>query len=135
MAPPFGISDAARDWAEPHFHDDAWPAMQLPTAWQTAGHEGSGVLWFRREVDLPEAWAGRELTLGIGAVDKTDITFFNGEQVGATGRGFDQSVWNVPRPTLRSITRPAGDTHSFLPRIDATISPFSPMVADASRSR
>ena len=35
--------------------------------------------------------------LDIGAVDKQDITYFNGEQVGATGKGFEQEHWNVHR--------------------------------------
>ncbi|MEO5367183.1 MAG: hypothetical protein H7831_12715 [Magnetococcus sp. WYHC-3] len=84
-------------WAREDFSDAAWPTMALPSTWQNAGHEYSGVLWFRRQVDVPAGWAGRDLLLGIGAVDKTDITYFNGEQVGATGQGFEQQHWNVPR--------------------------------------
>jgi len=41
------------------------------------------VFWFRRAVDIPAAWAGRELTLEIGACDKVDLTWFNGEPVGS----------------------------------------------------
>ena len=35
--------------------------------------------------------------LGIGAVDKQDITYFNGEQVGATGTGLEEQYWSKAR--------------------------------------
>ncbi|MFZ4397271.1 MAG: sialate O-acetylesterase [Kiritimatiellia bacterium] len=84
-------------WARTDFDDAAWSNLTLPAVWQNAGHEYSGVFWFRRQVDVPAAWAGKDLLLGIGAVDKIDVTYFNGEQVGATGQHFDQQYWNVPR--------------------------------------
>ena len=44
-----------------------------------------GVIWYRVAVDLPEAWAGKDLTLDLGAIDDCDETYFNGVQVGAIG--------------------------------------------------
>jgi sialate O-acetylesterase len=87
----------ARGWAGLAFDDQAWPEMMLPGTWQAAGHGFSGVFWFRKTVDIPADWAGRDLTLDIGAVDKQDTTYFNGEQIGATGKGFEQEFWNVNR--------------------------------------
>ena len=92
-----GNQGVAKGWAQPDFDDASWSAIELPGTWQNAGHEYSGVFWFRRSVEVPAAWAGRDLLLGIGAVDKMDVTYFNGEQVGATGKGFEQTHWNVPR--------------------------------------
>jgi sialate O-acetylesterase len=84
-------------WADAGYNDGQWPTMTLPGSWTSRGQKTNGVFWFRREVDIPAAWAGRDLQLGIGAVDKQDITYFNGEQVGATGQGFDDSFWSIPR--------------------------------------
>jgi sialate O-acetylesterase len=92
-----GNKGVGRGWARPDFDDTAWPVMNLPGTWQNAGHKHSGVFWFRRAVAVPPAWAGRDLLLGTGAIDKLDVTYFNGEQVGATGRGFEEHHWNVPR--------------------------------------
>ncbi len=89
-----GVKDG---WPLPEFCDSAWPTMTLPALWQNAGHAYNGVFWFRRHVQVPADWGGKDLLLGIGAVDKQDITYFNGEQVGATGQGFEQQHWNVPR--------------------------------------
>jgi sialate O-acetylesterase len=65
--------------------------------WQNFGHNYSGVFWFRKTIDVPAAWAGKPLSLRIGAVDKQDVTYFNGEKVGSTGKGVDVSCWNVQR--------------------------------------
>lgn len=92
-----GNGGLAQGWARDDFDDGAWPVMKLPSTWQNAGHKHSGIFWFRRVVDVPAAWAGKDLALGVGAVDKQDVTYFNGEQVGATGRGFEEQHWNVAR--------------------------------------
>ena len=86
-----------RGWADPCFDDSGWKRMMLPNRWNQMGEDYNGVLWFRREVEIPAEWAGRPLTLAIGAVDKHDITYFNGVQVGATGSGVDTNVWNELR--------------------------------------
>ena len=86
-----------RGWHLPDHPDADWQEMDLPDSWTLAGHNHAGVFWFRKTVDLPDAWAGKPLELGIGAADKSDETFFNGVRVGATGsfRRFDH--WNTPR--------------------------------------
>jgi sialate O-acetylesterase len=84
-------------WARPPHDETDWKGVVLPQTWQSFGHNHSGVLWFRKTIDLPASWAGRDLSLRIGAVDKQDITYFNGERVGATGAGFKEEFWNVER--------------------------------------
>ena len=84
-------------WHTAGFDDAGWETLSLPDNWTLAGYNHAGAFWFRKTVELPAAWAGKELTLGIGAADKADETFFNGEKVGSTGdfRQFDH--WNFPR--------------------------------------
>lgn len=72
-------------WAAPGFDDSAWPSINLPAAWQQIGHDFSGVFWFRREVNIPSAWAGKDLILSVGACDKHDTTYFNNEHIGSIG--------------------------------------------------
>jgi sialate O-acetylesterase len=86
-----------RGWAAPDCDDRTWETMRLPGSWQSQGHNYSGVFWFRRTVEIPAAWAGRDLVLGIGAVDKMDVTYFNGEPAGAMGKGFETQHWSTPR--------------------------------------
>lgn len=80
-----GDEGSANGWAGLGFDDTAWRAMTLPAVMQTQGFEGNGAVWFRRKVEVPAAWAGKDLTLNLGAIDDFDTTFFNGEKIGATG--------------------------------------------------
>jgi sialate O-acetylesterase len=50
-----------------------------------------GLVWFRREFDLPAGWAGKDLTLSLGPIDDRDTTWVNGTKVGATNE------YNAPR--------------------------------------
>ncbi|WFB35508.1 sialate O-acetylesterase [Kiritimatiellota bacterium B12222] len=84
-------------WAASDFDDSEWEQMLIPGKWQTRGHENSGVFWFRLQVDLPEEWQGKRLMLHLGAIDKTDITYANGEEVGRMGEGLDSGVWEKYR--------------------------------------
>ncbi|MDD5705805.1 MAG: sialate O-acetylesterase [Kiritimatiellae bacterium] len=92
-----GNGAEAAGWAATAFDDRKWRTMKLPRIWQHDGHNYSGVFWFRREVEIPAAWAGRELQLNLGSMDKTDVSYFNGRRIGATGEGQDLTVWNKPR--------------------------------------
>ncbi len=84
---------------ETSYYDDSdWQSVSLPGIWQqTMNLAHSGIVWFRREVEIPPAWHGRTLRLELGAIDKQDVTFFNGVEVGRTGRDFDFKYWNQPR--------------------------------------
>jgi sialate O-acetylesterase len=88
----WAVSDAAAEEEE-----EEWREAEMPNPWLAFGHAGSGVFWFRKTVTIPAAWAGRELSLQLGALDKQDITYFNGVRVGSTGKGFEEDHWNTLR--------------------------------------
>ncbi len=82
------------------YDDTAWPSMALPGNWEERGLTNlNGIVWFRRTIELPAAWAGKDLVLRLGPIDEVDVTWFNGRQVGARGRSRTREVsfWNVPR--------------------------------------
>ena len=81
-----------RDHQEaPAFDDANWPTMDLPGMWETKGYpDFDGVMWFRRAVDIPASWAGREVQLNLGGIDDKDTTYWNGAVVGATD-GFSRT--------------------------------------------
>ena len=91
-----GNTAHARGWASADFDDSSWDHMSVPSRWQDNGHNYSGVFWFRRHVDVPNSWAGKELVLHLGACDKHDTTYFNNEQVGSIGWE-TVNAWCTPR--------------------------------------
>lgn len=83
---------AASDWSSNDFAAADWKTMRLPTTWEDAGVPGhDGVVWFRREVQLPAEWDNKAAELRLGAIDDNDTTWVNGEKVGAT------EGWDIPR--------------------------------------
>jgi sialate O-acetylesterase len=74
------------------FDDSGWKTMKPTGSWEANGLPNfDGLVWFRKTVEIPAAWAGKELQLSLGPIDDRDTTFFNGVAIG----GMD--VWNEPR--------------------------------------
>ena len=84
-------------WAQPDFEDGAWRTMPVPSRWQDEGHPDNGVLWFRRTVTVPSGWIGQPLQLHLGAIDKHDDTWVNGERVGGLSWDDGPDTWATPR--------------------------------------
>jgi len=74
-------------WAKPDFTDGGWKTMNLPVPWETQpGMIIDGAVWFRKQVDLPGDWAGKNLVLSLGSIDDFDVTYFNNVPIGSTGQ-------------------------------------------------
>ena len=85
-----------KGWANVNIDLSEWDTMNLPTLWENTGLSIDGVVWFRRDVNIPQEWAGRDLTLKLSTIDDIDLTYFNGTQVGRTFYDIP-SPWTEPR--------------------------------------
>ncbi len=85
---------AAADWKNTDFNDADWEKVAEPNSSFPDGVDG--VAWYRKAVDLPAEWAGKELTISLGAIDDTDETYFNGVKVGAIGSDVN-NFWSAKR--------------------------------------
>jgi len=83
-------------WHRPDFDDTAFRTMSLPGFWQSEGLRFNGVVWFRREIWLPESMAGRELEVELGAIDDYDHSYWDGEPIGAHPDG-TPDAYQLPR--------------------------------------
>lgn len=92
-----GNAGEALGWAGPDFADASWTRMRIPGDWIKQEIAVNGAVWARREVELPASWAGKDVFLRLGGVDKQDTTYFNGVVVGRTGKDFETEHWNIPR--------------------------------------
>ncbi len=65
--------------------DTSWHAMKLPTVWENAGYPDlDGIVWFKRTIDIPASWVGKQLHLDLGPIDDYDVTWFNGVAIDST---------------------------------------------------
>ena len=64
---------------------EAWETLEVPGMWQEQGWPLNGAVWYRKTVEVPADWRGRELILHFGACDDFDDTYVNGTRVGGMG--------------------------------------------------
>jgi len=78
-------SAEVQSWSAASFDDSKWKTIDLPRHFDH-GKLGyyDGVVWFRREFDLPDSLAGHSLALSLGTIDGIDDTYVNGVKIGST---------------------------------------------------
>jgi sialate O-acetylesterase len=76
------------------FNDAEWPAMTLPGQFEKVMGDFDGAVWFRRSINIPETFKGKDLILSLGPIDDMDCTYFNGKAVGSTEVS---GLWQVSR--------------------------------------
>ncbi|MDF3130219.1 sialate O-acetylesterase [Kiritimatiellaeota bacterium B1221] len=89
-----GLQDG---WAASDFDDSGWEEMKVPGRWQENGYPGSGIFWFRQSFEIPTSWQGKSLVFEAGAMDKIDVTYANGQEIGRTGKDHEVAYWDQPR--------------------------------------
>ena len=95
--PDPGNEGVGWQWAEPEFDDSEWLVMRIPGSWIGQKIGGNGAVWVRKRIFLPKDWAGKDIILETGGIDKQDITYFNGVEIGRTGKNIDTQYWDTPR--------------------------------------
>lgn len=85
-----GVKPECLAWSKPELDTSDWRNFTAPSSIESQGMAIDGAVWFRKEVEIPESWAGRNLTLFLGPISDNDIAYVNGEKVGAT-----ESNWRI----------------------------------------
>lgn len=75
------------------FNAADWQHMKLPTLWEMGGLPANydGLVWFRKEIDMPTELSGKEAVLELSFIDDIDNTYVNGQLIGST------IIWNEAR--------------------------------------
>ncbi len=96
-------SRARPAWSGESLETADWPIMNLPTLWENAGlPDFNGIVWFRREIEVPADWTDRETELHLGPIDDIDTTWVNGRVVGGGTTWNEPRVYRVPAGTLQA---------------------------------
>jgi len=90
-------------WLTPQLDDSDWSAFQLPSSFKEAGMDfNSGVIWVRKDIELPENFAGKPALLEIGTIVDSDSVFINGKFVGTTGYQYPPRRYTIAPEILKS---------------------------------
>lgn len=77
------------------YNDADWLPIDVPKLWeQSTLGEFDGVVWYRKTIEIPKSWIGKQLALFLGPIDDMDETYVNGELVGKITKG---GYWRTDR--------------------------------------
>ncbi len=97
-----GYKNPGKIWYNPDLDVSDWGTMEIPGYWaNTELGSVNGVVWFRKEVNLPESMAGKQARLLLGRIVDADSAFINGVFVGATGYQYPPRRYDVPAGVLK----------------------------------
>jgi sialate O-acetylesterase len=97
-----GFTSGLPHWAANKYIDANWATMNLPSSWEKAELTNfDGVVWFRKTIEIPKKWVGKELVLSLDKIDDNDITYFNGEKIGATDGPAVERIYTIPGKLVR----------------------------------
>jgi len=73
------------NWAGAELDDSAWSTVEIPGGFSELGvPEMPAVVWFRKEILLPDPLPAGQSILYLGSVERMDTTYINGTEVGAS---------------------------------------------------
>ncbi|WP_234994517.1 sialate O-acetylesterase [Pedobacter caeni] len=100
-----GMIGSKPAWIASSLDVSSWKTMSLPSEWEQAGMPGfDGVVWFRKNITIPQAWEGKELTINLGTIDDNDITFLDGEKIGETEGYNKPRSYTIPANKVKAGT-------------------------------
>lgn len=91
----------------PHWYDTAyqpkgWRSINIPGYWEDQGVKDlDGVVWYRKEVDLPASVTNTTAKVFFGRIVDADVLYINGRQVGNTTYMYPQRRYAVPEGLLK----------------------------------
>ena len=92
----------AKKWFETDYIPKGWHTINVPGYWEDQGIKDlNGVVWYRKEIDVPATMAGKAAKVFLGRIVDADILFINGRQVGSTAYMYPQRRYNVPADVLK----------------------------------
>ena len=92
----------ARKWTNPNWDDTHWKTMTVPGLWRAQGIHTKGVVYFRKEFEIPESMDGRHAKLRLGMLIDSDSVFVNGHFVGSTSYMYPPREYHIPAGVLRA---------------------------------
>jgi sialate O-acetylesterase len=103
-APPVDLGMAgATKWYDPTYVPKGWRPINVPGYWEDQGVKDlNGIVWYRREVDVPATMVGKPATVFLGRIVDADELYVNGKSVGRTTYMYPQRRYKLPADVLKA---------------------------------
>ncbi|MCH5719412.1 sialate O-acetylesterase [Niabella hibiscisoli] len=90
-------------WYDPSYQTKEWRNMAIPGYWEDQGIKNlDGVVWFRKEVEVPASMTGKPAKVFLGRIVDADECYINGSRVGNTSYMYPQRRYAVPEGLLKA---------------------------------
>lgn len=84
----------------PLFDDAKWTQAEYPFLSSDIGMDRNGLVWFRKVIEVPEAYCKIELKIDLGRIIYEDITYVNGFKIGS-GKNEANRIYTIPAKYLK----------------------------------
>ena len=90
-------------WYDPAYVPKEWREIGIPGYWEDQGLKDlNGVVWYRREIDVPASMIGVPAKIFLGRIVDADALYINGKEVGNTTYQYPQRRYAVPDGLLKA---------------------------------
>jgi sialate O-acetylesterase len=98
-----GLEKGQKPWFDESYDASEWATMNVPGFW--ADHElgpVNGVVWFRKEIDVPASMTGKPARLWLGRIVDADTAYVNGKIVGTVSYQYPPRIYDIPSSLLKA---------------------------------
>jgi sialate O-acetylesterase len=89
-------------WFDASYVPEGWQKYWLPGYWNDQGIRGlNGIVWFRKEIDVPESFTGKPAKLFLGRIVDADNVYVNGVLSGSITYQYPPRRYNLPAGLLK----------------------------------
>ncbi len=98
-----GLAKGQKPWFDVNYDASEWAVMNVPGYWAD-GNLGNvnGVVWFRKEFNVPASMTGQPAKLWLGRIVDGDFTYVNGKQVGSVSYQYPPRIYDIPSNLLQA---------------------------------
>lgn len=89
-------------WSDVSYVPEGWTRYWLPGYWEDQGVKGlNGIVWFRKEINIPESMTGKPAKLFLGRIVDADNVYVNGVLSGSITYQYPPRRYNLPAGLLK----------------------------------
>jgi sialate O-acetylesterase len=89
-------------WYDASYVPKGWQRISVPGYWEDQGvRDLNGVVWYRREIDIPREMTGVPARIFLGRIVDADVLYVNGKQIGQTSYQYPQRRYSIDSGILK----------------------------------
>ncbi|HEX8677033.1 MAG TPA: sialate O-acetylesterase, partial [Segetibacter sp.] len=93
---------AGKSWFDTSYVPKGWHNINIPGYWEDQGVKDlDGVVWYRREIDVPASMTGIPAKIALGRIVDADFLYVNGKLAGNTTYQYPQRRYQLPGEFLK----------------------------------